>query len=173
MKRLFKITTQPTFKMYSRLNKMNMQHSKSLIGLLIVSCIFGILGVYSLIKGSIVKGIFGILVNVSFIWFYLKGHELLTEKSMKEMGKKAYLEIFSTFYEDKVTIKTDKTKGSIPLSSINRLYEDNQYFYISYNKENIRKSYIVIDKDGFTLGNKEDFKDFIIKTIEENKEIKK
>lgn len=176
MKKLYQVTTQPTFKMYKQLNRMNMQRSKSLIALLVISFIFGILGIYSILKYILgdativlVKGIFGALVNVAFVVFYLKGHELLTEKSMKEMGKKAYLEIFTTFFEDKVTIKTNKTKGSIPLSCINKLYEDNQYYYISYNRKNINKSYIVIDKDGFTLGNKEDFKRFITETITNNK----
>lgn len=180
MKRLFKITTQPTFKMYKQLNKMNMQHSKSLIVLLVISCVFGLLGIYSIVRyilgdtsAMLIKGIFGVLVNTIFVIFYLKGHELLTEKSMKEMGKKAYLEIFSTFYDDKVTIQTDKTKGSVAYSYFNKLYEDNQYYYISYSKQNIQKSYIVVDKDGFTLGNKQDFKKFIIKIIEDNKKVKK
>lgn len=131
---------------------------------------------YSIVKyaldtsmGGLGKGIFGILVNIAFIIFYLKGHELLAEKSMRMQGKDAYLEIFVTFYEDRVNVKTSKTKGSIKLSSINAIYEDNQYYYLSYDNKNIAKSYIVIDKDGFTLGNSNDFKDFIQKKISYNK----
>jgi hypothetical protein len=140
---------------------------------------FGVLGIYNIVSyaldnssGSLGRGIFGVLVNVAFVAFYLKGHELLTEKSMQEMGKKAYLETFTTFYDDKISIKTDKTRGVIKLSSLNGLYEDNQYYYISYNKQNLTKSYLVVDKDGFTLGNKDDFKPYVKRTIEVNKKSK-
>lgn len=174
--KLFQITTQPTLKMYRQLNKMNSQRSVSIRFFLVLSCILGIFGVYSIVRyildtsvGGLGKGIFGVLVNIAFVVFYLKGHELLAEKSMRMQGKDAYLEIFVTFYDDRVNVKTAKTKGSIKLSNINGMYEDNQYYYLSYDNKNIAKSYIVIDKDGFTLGNFADFKDFIQKKISYNK----
>lgn len=175
--KLFQITTQPTLKMYKQLNKMNSQRSVSLKFFLMLSCILGVFGIYSIVRyildtslGGLGKGIFGLLINIAFVTFYLKGHELLAEKSMRMQGKDAYLEIFSTFYEDKVNVRTSKTKGTISLSSINRMYEDNQYYYLSYDNKNVTKSYIVIDKDGFTLGSSVDFKEFINKRISFNRE---
>jgi hypothetical protein len=136
-----------------------------------------VFGIYSIVRyildtsvGGLGKGIFSILINVAYVIFYLKGHELLAEKSMRMQGKDAYLEIFSTFYEDRVNVRTSKTKGTIKLSSINRLYEDNQYYYLSYDKNNVAKSYIVVDKDGFTLGDSLKFKEFINNKISSNKE---
>jgi hypothetical protein len=136
-----------------------------------------VFGVYSIVRyildtsvGGLGKGIFGVLINVAFVTFYLKGHEMLAEKSMRMQGKDAYLEIFSTFYEDRVNVRTSKTKGTIKLSNINKLYEDNQYYYLSYDKNNVAKSYIVVDKDGFTLGDSLKFKEFINNKISSNKE---
>jgi hypothetical protein len=136
-----------------------------------------VFGIYSIVRyildtsvGGLGKGIFSILINIAYVIFYLKGHELLAEKSMRMQGKDAYLEIFSTFYEDRVNVRTSKTKGTIKLSSINRLYEDNQYYYLSYDKNNVAKSYIVVDKDGFTLGDSLKFKEFINNKISSNKE---
>ncbi|MCC8068446.1 MAG: YcxB family protein [Ruminococcus sp.] len=178
--KLFQVTTQPTLKMYKKLNKMNSQRSISLRFFLVLSCMLGVFGVYSIVRyildtsvGGLGKGIFGILINIAFVVFYLKGHELLAEKSMRMQGKDAYLEIFSTFYDDRVNVRTSKTKGSIPLKCINRLYEDNQYYYLSYDNKNVAKSYIVIDKDGFTLGDSMAFKEFINKKISLNRENRK
>lgn len=176
MGKLYQVTTQPTLKMYRQLNKMNLQRSISLKFFLVLSCMLGVFGVFSIVRfaldtssGGLVKGIFGLLINISFVTFYFKGHELLAEKSMRLQGKDAYLEVFLIFYDDRVNVKTLKTKGSIPLSCVNRLYEDNQYYYISYDKKNVTKSYIVVDKDGFTLGDSIDFKKFILNKISYNK----
>lgn len=174
MKRLFCITTQPTLKMYRQLNKMNVQRFISMKVLVAVSCIFGVMGVlsiinYNTISHGISKGILSILINVAVVLFYFKGHELLAEKSMRLQGKDAYLEIYYTFYDDRVNVRTKNTKGSIPTKRINGIREDSQYYYISYDKVNMAKSYIVIDKDGFTLGDKLAFKDYIIDLIRKNK----
>jgi hypothetical protein len=89
---------------------------------------------------------------------------------MRLQGKQAYLEIFSTFYEDRVNVRTSNTKGTIKLSSINKLYEDSQYYYLSYDDKNVTKSYLVVDKLGFTLGDPESFKEFITQKISQNKD---
>jgi hypothetical protein len=92
---------------------------------------------------------------------------------MRLQGRQAYLEIFSTFYEDRVNVRTANTKGTIKLSSINRLYEDSQYYYLSYDDKNVTKSYLVVDKLGFKLGDPDSFREFITQKIAYNREYSK
>ena len=174
MKKLFQNTVQPTFKMYAALNKMNIRRSISMKVIFAFAVIIAVWGVINLFMSgisfkSVAVCILCIFVAVSYVVFYFCGHNMLTLKSINMQGKNAYLEFNVYVYDKKIEVKSSKTKGFVDLKFCNRLYEDNQYFYISYNRKNIAKSFIVLDKDGFSLGSPDKFREFISDVIKNNK----
>lgn len=70
------------------------------------------------------------------------------------------------FFEEYFQVENDEADLKVPYKCIEKLIDTQNYYYII-----IEKFVIILEKNGFTLGNKDEIKDFIKYRMEEQKSV--
>lgn len=118
--------------------------------------------VFSTIKVKLAPlAIFFIIVLILFMTYRILGPTISYKKELKNKSitKEQTFEFF--FYDKYFKIRDNKSYDKISYFRLYRVYETPKYFYLYLTK----KYSFVIDKNGFSMGNAEDFKTFIKKKM--------
>lgn len=125
--------------------------------------IFSVLFILCIIFQVIAQNYFSaciILLALLFFWAYrLMEPYYKTKKELQSKKVQENLINYYFFYDTYFKIKNKIGTSKIKYYKIYRVYEKEDFFYLYFDKSNA----FIIDKSGFTLGNKTTFSQFLKK----------
>lgn len=102
--------------------------------------------------------LFGIFLSAFFLWRFLHPFSIAQKelKSNKIENKKTF---YFIFYEDKFKIRDNENYNIMPYFKLYKIFETEDFFYLYIDKTHS----FVLNKNGFLIGNSNDFSTFIKK----------
>lgn len=158
-KPIFKNVTTYDSKIYNNFVKFHNDKfgNKSMYFIILISLLF----LYCIIANLISKNLLLALILFAIMVFYLYYKLYVPISNYKKTCKiysKSNKQVFNfTFYN--YFFKINNSKDIFYYFKLHRIIEDKKFFYLYIDNENA----VLIDKNGFTLGNSKDFKNFIRK----------